>query len=84
MEKSKTLALDLALAFALFVSGFKMTSGLGEYQDLSFFDEPQYIDYARIKSVATLVMESAIAVGNLDHRLVVDKPKPDPRGSCVQ
>jgi hypothetical protein len=26
----------------------------------------------------------AAAVANLDHRLVVDKPKPDPKGSCVQ
>jgi hypothetical protein len=34
--------------------------------------------------VSQLVMESAAAVGNLDHRIVVDKPKPDPRGQCVQ
>ena len=26
----------------------------------------------------------AVRVGNLDHRLVVDKPKPDPQGQCVQ
>ena len=24
------------------------------------------------------------AVANLDHRVVVDKPKPDPHGQCVQ
>jgi len=26
----------------------------------------------------------ASAVANLDHRVVVDKPKPDPHGNCVQ
>jgi hypothetical protein len=26
----------------------------------------------------------AIHVANLDHRLVVDKPKPDPNGVCKQ
>ena len=30
------------------------------------------------------VMESAIRVGNLDHRVVVDHAKPDPNGTCVQ
>jgi hypothetical protein len=34
--------------------------------------------------VATLVRDAAIRVGNLDHRVVVDKPKPDPKGRCVQ
>ncbi len=61
---------------------FMTTGGHADYHQVT--DEPQYIDYGRIKSVATLVMESAIAVANLDHRLVVDKPKPDPRGNCVQ
>jgi hypothetical protein len=47
-------------------------------------DEPQYIDYARMAQVATLVHDSAIRIANLDHRIVVDKPKPDPKGRCVQ
>jgi hypothetical protein len=34
--------------------------------------------------VATLVHDAAIEVANLDHRVVVDKPKPDPNGRCVQ
>jgi Zn-dependent M28 family amino/carboxypeptidase len=61
---------------------FMTTGGHSDYHQVT--DEPQYIDYARMKAVATLVMESAIAVANLDHRLVVDKPKPDPHGACVQ
>ena len=47
-------------------------------------DEPQYIDYDQLARVATLVHDVALRVGNLDHRIVVDKPKPDPRGRCVQ
>ena len=47
-------------------------------------DEPQYIDYEHMRKVAQLVHDVALRVGNLDHRVVVDKPKPDPRGACVQ
>jgi hypothetical protein len=34
--------------------------------------------------VAQFVADIATNVGNLDHAPVVDKPKPDPRGRCVQ
>jgi hypothetical protein len=34
--------------------------------------------------VAQYVADLATRLGNLDHRPVVDKPKPDPRGQCVQ
>ena len=61
---------------------FMTTGGHADYHQVT--DEPQYIDYARVRAVSQLVMESAAAVGNLDHRIVVDKPKPDPRGQCVQ
>jgi hypothetical protein len=47
-------------------------------------DEPQYIDYQKLQTVAQFVYDVAAAVANLDHRVVVDKPKPDPRGVCVQ
>jgi len=47
-------------------------------------DEPQYIDYDKLTNVAQFVHDVALAVANLDHRVVVDKPKPDPRGNCVQ
>jgi Zn-dependent M28 family amino/carboxypeptidase len=47
-------------------------------------DEPQYIDYDKLANVAQFVHDVAVSVANLDHRVVVDKPKPDPRGNCVQ
>jgi len=47
-------------------------------------DEPQYIDYAHMARVAQLVADMAKTVANLDHRVVVDKPKPDPNGQCRQ
>jgi hypothetical protein len=47
-------------------------------------DEPQYIDYDKLANVSQFVHDMAAAVANLDHRVVVDKPKPNPRGQCVQ
>jgi hypothetical protein len=59
------------------------TTGLHmDYHQLT--DEPQYIDYEHERRVAQLVHDVALRVGNLDHRVVVDKPRPDPRGACVQ
>jgi Peptidase family M28 len=59
------------------------TTGLHmDYHQLT--DEPQYIDYEHERKVAQLVHDIALRVGNLDHRVVVDKPKPDPHGACVQ
>ncbi len=47
-------------------------------------DEPQYVDYDKLMNVSQFVYDVAAAVANLDHRVVVDKPKPNPRGNCVQ
>jgi len=47
-------------------------------------DEPEYIDYDKLAHVAQFVYDVASAVANLDHPVVVDKPKPDPHGNCVQ
>jgi hypothetical protein len=59
------------------------TTGLHmDYHQLT--DEPQYIDYEHERKVAQLVHDVALRVGNLDHRVVVDKPRPDPHGACVQ
>ncbi len=59
------------------------TTGLHmDYHKLT--DEPQYIDYEHERKVAQLVHDIALRVGNLDHRVLVDKPKPDPHGACVQ
>lgn len=59
------------------------TTGLHmDYHQLT--DEPQYIDYEHMRKVVQLVHDVALRVANLDHRVVVDKSKPDPRGACVQ
>lgn len=61
---------------------FFTTGGHADYHQVT--DEPQYIDYPHLADVARLVYWSAMRLGNLDHRVVVDKPKPDPKGNCVQ
>lgn len=61
---------------------FFTTGGHADYHQVT--DEPQYLDYKHMAEVATLVRDVAVKVANLDHRLVVDKPKPDPKGRCVQ
>jgi hypothetical protein len=59
------------------------TTGLhGDYHQVT--DEPQYIDYPHMARIGQLVYDVATKVGNLDHRIVVDKEKPDPTGACRQ
>jgi len=47
-------------------------------------DEAQYIAYDRLASITRYIGDFVLAVADLDHRPVVDKPKPDPNGTCVQ
>ena len=47
-------------------------------------DEPQYIDYDKLARVTQFVYDIALRLGNLDHRIAVDKPKPDPNAPCRQ
>ena len=61
---------------------FFTTGGHRDYHQLT--DEVQYIDFEKMARVASLVEDVALHVANLDHRLVVDKPKPDPEGICKQ
>jgi hypothetical protein len=61
---------------------FFSTGGHIDYHQVT--DEPQYISYPHLVKVASLVADVAERIANLDHRLFVDKPKPDPRGECVQ
>jgi Zn-dependent M28 family amino/carboxypeptidase len=61
---------------------FFTTGGHADYHQVT--DEPQYLDYKHMAEVATLVRDVAVRVANLDHRIAVDKPKPDPKGRCVQ
>jgi hypothetical protein len=61
---------------------FFTTGGHADYHQVT--DEPQYIDYDRMARVAQYVTDLATRLGNLDHRPLVDKEKPDPKGQCVQ
>lgn len=61
---------------------FFSTGGHRDYHQVT--DEAEYIDYEQLARVATLVRDVAVRSANLDHRLVVDKKKPDPHGQCVQ
>ena len=61
---------------------FLTTGGHADYHEVT--DEPQYIDYAHMADITRFVKDAATTLANLDHRLTVDKPKPDPRGRCVQ
>lgn len=57
----------------------------GSHQDYhQLTDESQYIDYDKMARVAGLVLDIARSVADLDHRVVVDKPKPDPNAPCRQ
>jgi Zn-dependent M28 family amino/carboxypeptidase len=47
-------------------------------------DEPQYINYDGLARVAGFVRDVAIGLANRDQRLVLDRPKPDPRAPCRQ
>jgi hypothetical protein len=59
------------------------TTGLHEdYHQVT--DEPEYIDYAHMARVAAFIEDVAVHVADLDHRVVVDHPKPDPEGACRQ
>ncbi|MES2305882.1 MAG: M28 family peptidase [Gemmatimonadota bacterium] len=61
---------------------FATTGGHADYHQVT--DEPQYIQYAHMAKVDQLIFDAAVKVANLDHRVVVDKPKPDPNGRCQQ
>ncbi|MDH3497412.1 MAG: M28 family peptidase [Gemmatimonadota bacterium] len=57
----------------------------GSHQDYhQLTDEPQYIAYDKMARVGRFVMDLARTVADLDHRVVVDKPKPDPTAPCRQ
>jgi hypothetical protein len=61
---------------------FFSTGGHRDYHQVT--DEPQYIDYDQLTGVARLVHDVALRVADLDHRVVVDKTKPNPKAQCVQ
>lgn len=61
---------------------FFTTGGHADYHQVT--DEPQEIDYTHMARIDNLIEDIAVHVANLDHRIVVDHPKPDPFGGCQQ
>jgi hypothetical protein len=61
---------------------FLTTASHPDYHQLT--DEVQYIDYEKMARVTRFIADVAASVANLDHRIAVDQPKPDPKGVCRQ
>ncbi len=61
---------------------FFSTGGHRDYHQLT--DEPEYIDYDKLRRVTALVAAVADGVANMDERVVVDGPIPDPDAPCQQ
>ena len=47
-------------------------------------DEVEFLDYDKFANVVRYVAALTGRVADLDHRLVMDKPKPDPEAPCQQ
>jgi hypothetical protein len=57
----------------------------GDHRDYhQVTDEVEYIDFPKMARIATYLRDLALRVANLDHRVVVDQPKPDPNAPCKQ
>jgi hypothetical protein len=61
---------------------FFSTGGHADYHMVT--DEPQYLDYDKLRDVSQFIHDVALEIADRPARLVVDKPKPDPRGECRQ
>ncbi|MBA3893745.1 MAG: M28 family peptidase [Gemmatimonadales bacterium] len=61
---------------------FFSTGGHRDYHQVT--DEMEYLDFDKFARVTRFVGAVAERVANLDHRPVVDKPKPDPEAPCQQ
>ncbi len=51
-----------------------------DYHQVS--DEAEYIDYPKMTRVTQLVYDISARLADLDHRPVLDKPRPDPSAPC--
>jgi peptidase M28-like protein len=61
---------------------FFSTGGHRDYHQVT--DEVQYLDFTKYAKVTRYVADLAGRLADLDHRPVVDKPKPDPQAPCKQ
>ena len=56
----------------------------GEHRDYrQVTDEAEYIDYAKLARVTSLAFDLASDLANRDHRLIVDKARPNSSARCV-
>ena len=67
-------------------TGFRSCSSApGSHRDYhQVTDEVEYLDFDKFANVVRFVADLAGRVADLDHRPVVDKPKPDPEAPCQQ
>jgi hypothetical protein len=61
---------------------FMSTGGHADYHEVT--DQVEYINFAKLSKVARFTHDLAAALANAASRPLVDKPKPDPNGNCVQ
>jgi Zn-dependent M28 family amino/carboxypeptidase len=61
---------------------FFSTGGHRDYHQVT--DEIEYQDFDKYTRVVKFVADLTTRVADLDHRVVVDKPKPDPEAPCRQ
>jgi Zn-dependent M28 family amino/carboxypeptidase len=61
---------------------FMSTGGHADYHEVT--DEVEFIDFDKLSKVARYVHDLATALGNAASRPLVDKPRPDPKGQCIQ
>jgi hypothetical protein len=61
---------------------FMSTGGHADYHQVT--DEVEFIDFEKLSKVARYAKDLAFTVADATNRPVVDKPKPDPNGRCIQ
>jgi hypothetical protein len=61
---------------------FATTGSHGDYHQVT--DEPEYIDYPHMAKIGNFMYKAATQIADMDHRVVVDGPKPaDPHARCA-
>lgn len=61
---------------------FMSTGGHADYHQVT--DEVEYIDFAKLSKVTRFAQDLVRTLADRAERPVVDKPRPNPRGNCVQ
>jgi len=61
---------------------FMTTGGHADYHQVT--DEVEFIDFDKLSKVSRFAHDVTRALGDRAERPLVDKPRPNPRGNCVQ